>query len=251
MRKKGLPKRNELVICKITRINPHSAVATLLEYDKTGLIHVSEVASRWVRNIKEFLKENQHVVCRVMDVREGQISLSVKRVYKEDSTKKLNEFKRERRSEKLLEMAGRNIKKNLEETYNEIGEIILEEFGSLTKMFEVSLKSPELLRKKGLPDKWVDAIVDIAKKNYADKTFVVKGNLKLVSYDPDGVEQIRSTLLGAKKQGFDVHYVSAPKYVISLSGKNYKETESRLHAQGESIVKQFGKHGEASFEIEK
>ena len=59
MRKSGIPRRWEIVICQITKINPNSAFAKLVEYDKTGMIHVSEVASGWVRDIREFLRENQ------------------------------------------------------------------------------------------------------------------------------------------------------------------------------------------------
>lgn len=249
--KKRLPKRNELVVCRISKINPHSAIAYILEYKTTGLIHVSEVASRWVRDIREFIKENQYVVCRVMRSFEGQIDLSLKRVHREDTARKLNEFKRERRSEKLLEMAGKSLKKTLEETKKEIGDIIIEEFGSFTKMFEISLKSPELLVKKGLPKQWVDAIVEIAKKNFAEKTFIVKGKLKLISYDPDGVEVIKKILEKAKESGLEVQYISAPKYIIEGEGKNYKDVENKVRSVGEEIIKEFEKHGEASFELEK
>ncbi len=248
---KRLPKRNELVVCRITKINPHSAIAYILEYDLTGLIHVSEVASRWVRDIREFIKERQYVVCRVMESRPDHISLSLKRVYREDTARKLNEFKRERRSEKLLEMAGKSLGKTLEQTKKEIGDLLIEEFGSLTKVFEFSLKSPDTLKSKGVPDKWVEVITEIAKKNYAEKTFNVKGLLKLVTREPNGVELIKNALARAKKEGLKVQYVSAPKYVLEGEGKNYKNVESKVRTVGEEIAKDFGKHGEASFELEK
>jgi len=249
--KDRLPKYGELVVCRIIRINPHSAIAQIIEYETTGLIHVSEVASRWVRDIREFIRENEYVVCRVVDVRPDGISLSLKRVHREDTVRKLNEFKREKRSEKLLEMVGKNLGKTLEQTKNEIGDQIIEEFGSFTKLFEMALKSPELLTAKGLPAKWIEAITDIARKNYAEKTFVVKGNLRLITYDPNGVELIKKSLLAAKKKGLQIRYVSAPKYVLVGEGKNYKEVESKVRAVGEDIVKEFNKNGEASFELEK
>lgn len=249
--RKRLPKRNEFVVCRITKINPHSAIAYILEYDLTGLIHVSEVASRWVRDIREFIKERQYVVCRVMDAYPDHISLSIKRVHREDTARKLNEFKREKRSEKLLEMAGKSLGKNLEQTKKEIGNLLIEEFGSLTKVFEFSLKSPDLLKSKGVPGKWADAITEIARKNFAEKTFIVKGRLKLITREPNGIELIKKALAKAKKEGLNVQYVSAPKYVLEGNGKNYRETESKVRTIGEDIVKDFEKHGEASFELEK
>jgi translation initiation factor 2 subunit 1 len=249
--KKRFPKRNEFVVCKIVKINPHSAIAYIIEYDTTGLIHVSEVASRWVRDIREFIKEKQYVVCRVMEAYPDHISLSLKRVHREDTARKLNEFKRERRSEKLLEMVGKSLGKNLEQTKKEIGDLLIEEFGSLTKVFEFSLKSPDLLVSKGIPEKWAGAITEIAKKNFADKTFIVKGLLKLITYEPNGVEVIKKVLAKAKKEGLDVQYVSAPKYAIVGHGKNYKNVENKIRTIGEQITQDFEKHGDASFELEK
>jgi len=247
--RKGTPKRGELVVCRIKRINPHSALAYLVEYDRMGLIHVSEVASRWVRDIREFVKENQYVVCRVLEADDAHVSLSLKRVYKEDASRKLNEFKREKRSEKLLEMCGRMLKKGPEETRKEIIPLLIEEFGSLTKTFEIALKNPDLFKRKNIPEKWANAIIEIARKNYAEKTFTVKGELRLTTPRPDGIEIIKNTLLKAQKQGLEVHYVSPPRYMLIGRGKNYKELENRVRTIGEGLAKEFGKYGEAGFEI--
>lgn len=248
---KKIPKRWELVVCRIRKINPHSALAYVVEYDRMGLIHVSEVASRWVRDIREFVKENQYVVCRVLDADSEHISLSLKRVYREDTTRKLNEFKRERRSEKLIEMCGKLLKKSMEDVRKEIIPVLIEEFGSLTKTFEIALKNPDLLKRKNVPPGWIEAIIDIAKKNYAEKTFAVKGELKLITHKPDGVGIIKRTLLKAKKEGLEVRYISAPKYVLIGRGKNYKDIENKVRIVGENIAKEFEREGEASFELEK
>lgn len=251
MEEKNLPKKYSLVVCRIKNIDQHSATADVIEYNRLGLIPVSEVASRWVRNIREFLKEGEYVVCRVLDADEHHITLSVKRVYREDASRKLNEFKRENRAKKLLEMASKSLGRNLEQAEKEIGEKLRNEFGTLTKAFEVALKNEDLLHRKGVPEKWVKAIAETARKNYAEKTFRVRGNLKLVSYKPDGIELIKNILLKVKKQGLSVHYISAPSYVIYTEGKSYREVENRVMEVGEQIVKEFQKHGEASFELEK
>lgn len=245
------PKYGELVVCRVSKINPHSAIVQIIEYDTSGLIHVSEVASRWVRDIREFIRENQYIVCRVIDVRPEGIALSLKRVHREDTARKLNEFKREKRTEKLLEMAGKDLGKTLEQTKDEIGDHIIEEFGSYTKLFEIAVKTPDLLTRKGLSDKWAKAIIEIARKNYSEKTFIVKGRLKLSTTAPDGIDIIKKLLLKAKGRGLKVQYISAPKYVLVGEGKNYKEVEAQVRTAGEDIAREFSKHGEAAFEMEK
>ncbi|MBM7614792.1 S1 domain-containing RNA-binding protein [Alkaliphilus hydrothermalis] len=46
---------------------------------KTGLVHISEVANDYVKNIHEYLKEKQTVKVKVLSVeKDGKISLSIK-----------------------------------------------------------------------------------------------------------------------------------------------------------------------------
>jgi S1 RNA binding domain protein len=60
---------------------------------KVGLVHISEVADEYVEDIKKYLKENQTVKVKVINVKEdGKISLSIKRV--NETTKRENEKKR-------------------------------------------------------------------------------------------------------------------------------------------------------------
>jgi S1 RNA binding domain protein len=56
---------------------------------KTGLVHISEIAEEYVKDIKAHLSENQPVKVRVISVdNKGKISLSIKRAadnYKENT----------------------------------------------------------------------------------------------------------------------------------------------------------------------
>ncbi|MCK4496634.1 MAG: S1 RNA-binding domain-containing protein [Candidatus Aenigmarchaeota archaeon] len=250
MKKHGKPSWGELVICKITKIHPNSAFAELIEYKMSGMIHVSEVALKWVRNIRDFLKENQYVVCRVMRIDGDSISLSVKRVRREDADRRLNEFKRENKAEKMLELAGKKLKKSLSEAYEEVGYRLQEEFGSLVKAFEFALKNPELLKSKGIPKNWTDVLTEIAKKSFSENIYEVKAKLNLVCYQSDGIDVIKRVLSGAEGDGLEVKYISAPEYMLVGRGKNYKEIETKIRNAAENIVNEVKKQkGECSFEI--
>jgi translation initiation factor 2 subunit 1 len=252
MRKTGCPSRDELVVCRITKIYPNSAFAELVEYGKSGMIHVSEVASRWVRDIREFLKENQYVVCKVMRIEGDNIHLSVKRVQREQANSKLNEFKRERKAEKLLELAGKELGKDLEESYRIVGNSLWEEFGSLSKAFEIARKDPELMKSKGIPGEWVDALSKIAQKSFVEKSFTMKIRLKLASYSPDGIDIIKKALQNALDAGFEVKYISAPEYLMVGNGKDAKKLEASLEKTAQDIMKEIKQGGgEGSFEAVK
>lgn len=248
MRKKGLPEVGELVVCKIRDINPNSAFAEMIEYRKTGMIHVSEVAKRWVRNIREFLKENQHVVCKVMSVEGGNVLLSVKRVDPKEAKRKLNKFKKEKKAEKMLEMVAKILGKNLDQAYKEVGFILQEVFGSLDKAFEMALKNPKLLEDKNIPKKWIEPMIEISKKSYTEKIYELKIHLKLICYKPNGIEVIKNVLSSVK--GFEIKYISSPNYLMIGKGKNFKELETKMVEIAKKIVKDIRKNdGEADFKI--
>ncbi len=244
------PKRYDLVVCRITKIDPHSASCEVVEFKKNGLIQATEVAKRWVRDIREFLKEGQYIVCRVLDVdrNSNTVILSAKRLSREESDRKLNEFKREKKSEKLLELVAKGLNKNLQEAYSEIGYKMQNEFGSLTKAFEMAKKNPEIFRKKQLPKIWSDSILEFVEKNIADKIHEIRVDMKLMCFGPNGVEVIKNVLSSVKE--FEVKYVSAPNYILFGKGKNHKDLRSKMVAQAEWISKEMQKsEGQASFEI--
>ena len=46
---------------------------------KTGLVHISEIAEEYVKDIKNHLRENQEVKVKVLSMENGKISLSIKK----------------------------------------------------------------------------------------------------------------------------------------------------------------------------
>ena len=65
---------------KVTGLTDFGAFVEL-EGGKTGMVHISEVASNYVKDIKEHLSVGQEVKTKVISVSpEGKISLSIKRL---------------------------------------------------------------------------------------------------------------------------------------------------------------------------
>lgn len=64
---------------KVTGITNFGAFVQLAN-GQTGLVHISEVADAYVRDIKEHLKENDVVKVKVINVANGKIGLSIKQV---------------------------------------------------------------------------------------------------------------------------------------------------------------------------
>lgn len=64
---------------KVTGLTNFGAFVSF-EDGKTGMVHISEVASTYVKDIHDYLKEGQDVKVKVLNVGEdGKISLSIRR----------------------------------------------------------------------------------------------------------------------------------------------------------------------------
>ena len=86
------PEVGELVLALIKKISSHGVTVNLEEYDnRSGFLHISEVATGWVKNLSRFVTINQKVVLKVIrvDVVRGEVDLSLRQVSGEERKQKL------------------------------------------------------------------------------------------------------------------------------------------------------------------
>lgn len=70
---------------RVTGITNFGAFVELAD-GQTGLVHISEVADFYVKDIKDHLKENDVVKVRVINLDKGRIGLSIRQVTSPDVT---------------------------------------------------------------------------------------------------------------------------------------------------------------------
>ncbi|MBE0526367.1 MAG: S1 RNA-binding domain-containing protein, partial [Candidatus Thorarchaeota archaeon] len=128
------PNTDDYAIAVATKVAPYGAYVQLPEYgDKEGFIHISEISSTWVRNIRNHIHENQRVVVKVLKVDEEKmhIDCSLRRVSNESKRVKNNEWKRAQKAEKLLELVAKENDMTIEQVYEKIGWAIEDVFGEI------------------------------------------------------------------------------------------------------------------------
>lgn len=75
---------DEAVVGEVTAIKPYGAFVRLVTGD-IGMIHISEIATEYVRDISQYLSVGQKVVVKVIGRNEeGKYNLSLKRVSRQD-----------------------------------------------------------------------------------------------------------------------------------------------------------------------
>ncbi len=227
----------ELVICRITRLNPNSAFAKLEEYAAPAecMIHISEISSGWVRDIRNHVRIGQTGVAKVIGTDRNNISLSLKRVDRNQEKEKQKEYNLEQRAEKMLELAAKSMGKTLEDAYEETGFILQENFG-LYEGFRKALQRPDVLRARGISDAWIHALRGIAEKSITQKEFEFRAKLLIKTLKPDGINIIKSVLNEAESKGLEVHYISAPEYLLKYKTKEAKKGEKEFSDKLEIIA---------------
>ena len=235
--KKGIPEEGELVLCIVRKILPHSVFVDLMEYNnREAMIHISEVSSGWVKDIRNHVKPNQACVAKVMRV-EDVISLSLKRVDRKQENERMKEFRLSQRAEKMLELAAKQLGKTLEQAYNEVGYMLQETYGSLYAAFKAAMQNPKQLRERGVPEAWVQPLKGIAEKNIEQKDFEFKARLFVRSIEPDGINAIRKALAQAESLGLHVAYIAAPEYLVKYRTKNAKKGQREFDEKLEMVAK--------------
>jgi translation initiation factor 2 subunit 1 len=261
LRRPEWPEVGDLVIATIIKITSYGAYVRLDEYDKEGLLHVSEVASRWVRNIRDYVREGQKVVLKVLRVRadKGQVDLSRRRVTKRDKKEKIQSWKKDRKAESLLRTASEKLSISFEEAYDKAGALIENSFGELYTGLEKTAKDGvEVLLNLGIEKELAVTLEEIVKEKIQISLVSVKGILNLQNPKPKGVLIIKDTLKHAKEVGeseggiVTVYLVSPPKYRIIVESEDYKSAEGILEKATSSALKLISKNGgKGSFRREK
>ncbi len=259
-RKPEWPEIGDLVIATIETVTDYGAYAKLDEYNKRGLLHVSEISSSWIRNIRDFVREGQKLVLKVLrvDSEKGHIDLSLRRVTKREKIEKILSWKKDRKAEALLRGVAEKVALSPEEVYEKAGALIEKEYG-LYEGFETAAKEgPEALTKIGVPENLAQAFAEVAKERIHVKMVKVKGILEIRCMKPNGVKIIKDSFLTAKKaektKDAEVRFyvIAAPKYSVEVLAENYKRAEEVLQKVAQSVVANITKAGgQGTFRREK
>lgn len=242
------PEVGELIIGTVQTVKNYGAFIILDEYEnKEGFIHITEVATGWIKYIRDFIRERQKVVCKVLrvDRSKGHVDLSLKQVNEHQRREKIQDWKNEQKARKLLEIAAEKLEMDLDACYEEFAHDLLDKYGGLYRALEEIAINPNILKEDGFSGGWVDVLTNVAVDNITPPFVKVSGYLDLTCPRPDGIVQIKNALLEAEKTDVTelvVQYVGAPKYRIKVSAPDYKTAEEELKKASERAITYIKEH---------
>ena len=244
-----LPEAGDIVIATIKEVMSHGAYVTLDEYGGiTGFLHISEIATGWVRNIDRYVKPKQKAVLKVIRVNKtrAEVDLSLKQVGGEEKKAKLMEVKKDEKSKAFMELIKEKCKLK-DEQLKKYVDILSERYPVLYDLFElVGKKGIKAIEDLNLPQEMTSAIQEISSK-IPIPSVEVRGIMELTCRKANGIEIIKETLISAEenKSGADISitYIGAPKYRLMVNAENFKVAEKAINAVVQKIQEGIEKNG--------
>jgi translation initiation factor 2 subunit 1 len=162
-----LPEEGEIIIATVKLITRHGVYVTLDEYNNmTGFLHISEIATGWIRNIERYVQPKQKAVLKIIRVNKvrGEVDTSQKQVSGEERKSKLIEVKKSDKANVFLDFI--KSKLNLSDKHvQEIGDRMLQECDHVYDAFEaVSRKGLDVIQNIELSPEIKNAIEDASKR---------------------------------------------------------------------------------------
>jgi translation initiation factor 2 subunit 1 len=245
-----LPEEGEIIIATVRQVTRHGVYVTLDEYNNmTGFLHISEIATGWIRNIERYVRPKLKAVLKIIRVNKvrGEVDTSLKHVSGEERKSKLIEVKKSNKANVFLNFI--KSKLNLsDKNIQEMEDRMLQKYGYVYDAFEaVSRKGLDAIQNIELSSEIKNAIED-ASKPIPIPLVDISGIMDITSKKPEGIEVIKNTLANAEgnKGGASttITYIGPPRYRVVGNAENFKVAKrlmnNTIEKTRDNIEKQHG-----------
>jgi translation initiation factor 2 subunit 1 len=231
------PEVGKLVIIKVLRVMPYGAITEIEGFPGyEGFLHVSEIVSKWVKNISDYISVGMRTAAVVIEVDKNKkvATLSLKRVSEEERKKAFEEHENEKKAKMVIETAMKKIKYN-KHNFDQIKDMIMKDYETLHDfMLDIFDEGKVVAEEIGIDSKLAEAIEELVKKSYKKKELKIKLNIKIETEEPNGIYIIKNALIECSKYA-DIKYLGTPQYMAIIKGEDYKEAKKQISKLKEAL----------------
>jgi translation initiation factor 2 alpha subunit (eIF-2alpha) len=227
-------KEDDVVLCTVKKIEG-ATVFVELEDGASGNLVLSEVAAGRIRNLRVYVTPGKKIVCKVLKVRGDNLELSLRRVTGKERESVLEGHRKEKTLKGML--------KAVVDEPDKVIEKIKEKY-EILDFFDEARENPSVFE-DFLKKEDAEKVIKILSEK-GEKEKFVEGKFVLNSAEENGVDDIKSLLDVGEK----IFYLGSSTFLVSVSGKDFKEANSKLQKVLDEIAKR-AKGKKAEFEIVK
>lgn len=258
--KTPVPAEGDILIATVKQVFDYGSYVNLDEYGNLqAFLPWSEISSRWVKNIRDVIKEGRKIVVKVIrvDRRKGTIDVSLKKVTEDEKRKKNAQWKKIQKVDKILEIVSQKLRKSEKEAWEQVAWKLEDKYGDVYDSLVKAIKEGDyILRDAGVPEIWIKPLMEEIGKHIEEKRIKVSEVITLRTPSPDGIEKIKKILGSAHEIAensdaeIKIYTIGAPRYRIDIIGTDPKVL-SKLLTDIIDNVKQLSKEENVEFGVVK
>ena len=227
--KDGYPEVNEIVYTTVRKIYGNTVFVYLDEYDKEGVLTISEIAPGRIRNMRDYVVEDKKIVCKVLrvDPKQKRIDVSLRRVSVPLMKKKLDEIKKEGYAEKLYEDVSKELSMTKDELFEKTYEPIFEEFETVFEaLYEIMLENDKISMFTELNPQQREVLLKHINDSIKPEEVTLKKSFTIYSDKKEGVDEVKEAIKEAidatKYDKIHVFYKAAGNFGINITHDEMK-----------------------------
>lgn len=217
--------QGDIVICTVDKIAGTTVFVKIDGTKKQGSIVMSEIAPGRIRNLREYVVPRKTIICKILEIKNEQIELSLRRVKEKERKEVMEQFKLEKSYKSILKSI---LKEKTKETIDEI-----KKKHRINDFLNHAKENPKELEKI-VGKENSDKILEILKAQKT-KTVLLKKTLSLTTTKSNGLTLIKELLENQKD--VDIKYIAAGKYSIKREDENLKKADLKIKDIVEDIEK--------------
>lgn len=230
--KEGYPEVNEIVLCKVTKIYRNSTFVSIPEYEKEGVLTISEIAPGRIRNLRDHVVENKEIVCKVLrvDPKFNRIDVSLRRVSLTVKKNKLEEIKKEEYADRIYVDVAKEIGIEKDILFEQTYEPIFEQYSTVFEaLYNIMLNNNKIDMFK-IDEKTKKAFLKIINERIKPEEVELKKTFKLKSTAENGIILIKDSIqksldiLNYKK--VKIVYLAAGEFEFTITHDDMKSANN-------------------------
>ncbi|MHA1675224.1 MAG: S1 RNA-binding domain-containing protein [Promethearchaeota archaeon] len=243
----NFPQTGELVIARVTNVQRSYVQVELEDYAglphekrAQGMVHISELSNRWVKNINSLVSIGQRIVLQTIRVNtdRGYLDLSLRRVNKIQRTTVMNAWRYAIKLEGLLNFFAEQHGLDLNKLYEDAIWALIDKYGEIRVAFETikedGIEALTSVEDLNIPEDLQKDLYQLIIDNITVSKVELQVEFDIRSYEGDGIEIIKEAFAAVKRlrkpKGVEVSfsYIGAPIYRMNLEAKDYPTAEKHL-----------------------
>jgi len=244
------PEVGELVVGTVSRVERHGVRIRLDEYDGLeAFVPISEISLKWVRNIRDYLREGQRTVFKIIRSSPAtlEVDASLRRVSQRERTEKMMSWNQYLKVKRMLSLLSEKTGIDMETIEEGLVKPAAERHIDLYRLFEEISSGDEVPAWVKLPDEARTALAEMCRREIKRVVSTVKRIVKIRA-SRGGVDAIRAAAeeamrLGMKGERVTVTTIGAPRYLVRAEAETAERAEELLGEAIQALSRIITQHG--------